>query len=193
MIRRLFSRIFLLKKRISYGDWHIEFIVLIARILRPRVYVELGIYKADLFNKLMPYCDKMYAVDINRDSSGYIKKSDKVNFFHGSSSSFIDVIQSTKVQIDLLFIDADHSMDAVLNDFYNYLPFVNENGLILIHDSFPQSLEYTDEGYSGTCYKAIELIKLNMTDEYEILTVPFPPGVTMIRKTGPYRWQIGNK
>jgi predicted O-methyltransferase YrrM len=190
MIRRLFSRIFISNRRGSWGDWHIQFIVLIARILRPKVYVELGIYQGDLFNKLLPYCDKMYAVDINNYSSNYIKNSGKVEFFHGSSSSFIEVIQSNKVKIDLLFIDADHSMDAVLQDFYNYFPYVNKNGLILVHDSFPQSLEYTDEGYSGTCYKAIEIIKANLTVEYEILTIPFPPGITMIRKVGPYKWDI---
>ena len=34
-------------------------------------------------------------------------------------------------KIDTLFIDGDHSAKAVKEDFYNYLPFMNQGGLIL--------------------------------------------------------------
>jgi predicted O-methyltransferase YrrM len=37
-------------------------------------------------------------------------------------------------QIDLLFIDADHSYDAVKKDFELYAPLVSDGGLIVLHD-----------------------------------------------------------
>lgn len=37
----------------------------------------------------------------------------------------------------MLFIDADHSKEAVLQDFRGFFPFVAPYGLILLHDSHP--------------------------------------------------------
>ena len=36
--------------------------------------------------------------------------------------------------IDFLFIDGDHSYQACLNDYFNYLPLMRKNGIIAIHD-----------------------------------------------------------
>jgi predicted O-methyltransferase YrrM len=40
-------------------------------------------------------------------------------------------------QLDLLFIDADHSYHGVKMDFEMYLPMVRANGVIAIHDICP--------------------------------------------------------
>ncbi len=40
-----------------------------------------------------------------------------------------------KKPIDLLFIDGDHTYDAVKKDFEDWLPFVKKGGHILFHDS----------------------------------------------------------
>lgn len=37
-------------------------------------------------------------------------------------------------QIDLLFIDGDHSYEGALNDLKAWVPLVKENGLICLHD-----------------------------------------------------------
>lgn len=41
-------------------------------------------------------------------------------------------------KFDLLFIDADHTIDAVRADFNDYLPMVRADGVIAFHDAFPQ-------------------------------------------------------
>lgn len=38
-------------------------------------------------------------------------------------------------QIDLLFIDGDHSYDGVKHDWELYLPFVKQYGLVIFHDT----------------------------------------------------------
>ena len=40
--------------------------------------------------------------------------------------------------IDLLFIDGDHSHDAVIKDFEMYFPLVNKNGYIIFDDYLPE-------------------------------------------------------
>lgn len=170
------------------GNWHVHFITLTAKTMKPKVYVELGIYKCELFNKLIPYCEQLYGIDLNQDSEKYLKSNSKTNFFHGSTLDFIQEMKLNNIKIDLLFIDADHSKEMVLKDFFLYLPFLNKNGIIFLHDSYPLDLAHTDEGYSGTCYLAIEEIKLYNKNEIELITLPFPPGITVVRKIGGYKW-----
>jgi len=37
-------------------------------------------------------------------------------------------------KIDFLFIDGDHRYEAVKHDFFHYLPFVSDKGLVALHD-----------------------------------------------------------
>lgn len=43
-------------------------------------------------------------------------------------------------QLDLLFIDGDHTFDGVLRDFLDYRPFVRDGGLIAFHDIVPDNV-----------------------------------------------------
>lgn len=162
-------------------NWHEQFIIHLAKILRPKVYIELGLYKCKLFNKLIPFCDKLIGVDINRDSGKYIKSSHKTNFFCLSTEKFVDKIRKNPLEIDLLFIDADHSQKSVLKDFENFFPFVKDQGIILLHDGYPKDKKYTQPGYCGDAYKAIEKLS-RKTNEYEMTTIPLHPGLTICRK-----------
>lgn len=182
-------RTFISGSKLSYGNWHVKLLTLLAKILKPECYVELGIYHAEVVNKLIPHCEKIYAVDINNESSAFIKKSKKVHFHNVSSELFLDFVIINDIAIDMLFIDADHSFEAVLKDFYGYWPYIKPNGLVLLHDSFPESELHINDGYSGTCYKAIQEIKRNRTNDIEIITIPYPPGLTIVRKKGPFTWE----
>jgi predicted O-methyltransferase YrrM len=42
-------------------------------------------------------------------------------------------------QLDLLFIDADHSYEGVKRDFEMYFPLVREGGAVILHDIAPHS------------------------------------------------------
>ena len=79
-----------------------------------------------------------------KDHIGIVKKNiddnnpnnHKYQLIKGNSNSK-EVLQELKDlvekqnKIDTLFIDGDHSAKAVKEDFYNYLPFMNQGGLIL--------------------------------------------------------------
>ena len=43
---------------------HSEIIADLARVYRPKVYVELGLYTGENWYKVLPYADKSFGVDI---------------------------------------------------------------------------------------------------------------------------------
>ena len=163
-------------------NWHEDFILSLAKILRPNVYVELGLYQCKLFNSIEPFANNLYGVDIMPDiGSKYMIKSKKAKFFHGKTEEFLSEVQSSQLNIDLLFIDADHSKGAVKADFENFFPYVKDDGIILLHDAYPENEEFTASGYCGDGYKAIEELAKNI-DTYEMMTIPIPPGLSICRK-----------
>lgn len=162
-------------------NWHEDFIKNLAESLKPKVYVELGLYQCELFNKIVPYAENLFGVDINPRAGRWMTKSQKTLFFHGTTDEFVEQVKSNNLKIDLLFIDADHCKESVLKDFWNYFPYVENHGIILLHDTHPKNLQYTDKGYCGNAYLAIDELK-NHQDEFELMTIPIHPGLTLIRK-----------
>jgi len=54
-----------------------------------------------------------------------------------------DVVKTFNEKIDFLFIDGDHSYEAVKKDVFNWLPKCKENAIIAFHDVGPVgSIEY---------------------------------------------------
>ena len=88
------------------------------------------------------------------------------------------------IPIDLLYIDADHSHQQSLADFETFSQYVVPNGLVLMHDTFPLFQEHEQLGYSGTVWKTAQFIKEHYRDEFEIMTIPYLCGVSLLRKKG---------
>lgn len=116
-------------------NWHEAFIVHLAKLLRPKVYVELGLYQCTLFNQMIPYADQLIGVDLSSEAGSFMIRSPKVVFIHGTTADYAVQLNANPIQIDLLFIDANHSKESVLSDFNNFFPFIAPHGVILIHDT----------------------------------------------------------
>lgn len=58
-----------------------------------------------------------------------------------TSKQLVSALESK--QIDLLFIDGDHSYEGVKKDFEIYKSFVSNNGIIAFHDIIPDSFSKT--------------------------------------------------
>lgn len=162
-------------------NWHEDFIVHVAQITRPKVYVELGLYHCELFNRIIPYAGKLMGVDIDQRVEKYMKKTDKSEFICAKTLDFAKQLKKNPITIDLLFIDADHSAQAVKKDFEAFFPYVSDNGVILLHDAYPENEHFTQSGYCGDGYKTIAKLSQH-TDAYEMMTIPIPPGLTLCRK-----------
>jgi hypothetical protein len=111
------------------------------------VFVEIGVLKGDT-SKII--CDhsipgsKIYGIDpIIPDSMNMslignineIKQKTKKHDYTFIQDYSYNVVKTWNVPIDYLFIDGSHIYEDVVNDFESWFPFVNKNGIILIHDS----------------------------------------------------------
>ena len=170
-------------------NWYEDFIVHLASIIRPKVYVELGIFQCGLFNRVIPFAEQLIGVDITSGAGNYMQSSPKIRFVNATTQEFAREFEGNPLQIDMLFIDADHAKDAVLQDFQDFFPFVAPHGLILLHDTHPKDEEMMQPNWCGTAYQAAEILAGN-TSEYELMTMPVSPGLTICRKRqGQLAWQ----
>lgn len=165
------------------GDsWHEDFIVHLARILQPKVYVELGLYQCALFNRIAPMTEKSIGVDTEASAGRFMDTAGgKGEFFHGTTSALATELTKRGASIDLLFIDANHSKESVREDFMNFFPLVRDQGVIVFHDAYPKNKEFTASGYCGDGYLAIAELSQH-TETYEMVTIPRHPGVAICRK-----------
>lgn len=144
------------------------------------VYLELGVRKGSCFNEVAPLAKKAYAVDID-DHYKYIENNKNAIWYHGTSTSFLES-HNQKEKFDLVFIDADHKYESSLNDFKLVFPLVNNNGLILLHDTYPTCEELTNSHYCGDTYKTASYIRGYFSEWCEIVTLPFYFGISIVRK-----------
>lgn len=162
-------------------NWHEDFIVHLASLVRPKVYVELGLYHCALFNRIIPFAEQLIGVDIRAEAGNYMQQSPKTRFFKGTTQEFGKEVEVSPLQINMLFIDADHSKEAVLQDFQDFFPLVAPHGLIVLHDTHPENEEMMNPGLSGTACQAVEILSRD-TGAYELMTIPVTPGLTICRK-----------
>lgn len=68
----------------------------------------------------------------------YKPKKQKIYFLRKDSHKTSTIRKISKIlknyELDVLFIDGDHSYEGVKMDFENFSPFVRKNGLIAFHD-----------------------------------------------------------
>ena len=89
-------------------------------------YLEIGTFKDELFAEVK--CNKKIGVD--PVSGGNIRKT--------SDSFFLE----NKEKFDLIFIDGLHHYEQVKKDIVNSLDFLNDGGIILMHDCMPRDYYY---------------------------------------------------
>lgn len=169
------------KNKCPQADWHEDFVVYTAWLLRPKIYVELGVETCRVFNRILPFVEQAYACDIDCKCKLFLKKDPKVNFFNMKTVDFAQYLKKHPISIDLLFIDADHAEMSAKKDFQKFCPFVSDQGIILMHDSYPLSSDHTNPYSSGTVYKAVWELSQQQKD-YEMMTIPLAPGLTLCRK-----------
>ena len=158
----------------------------IVRGIRPKSILEIGIRSGvstmAMCNAIIDECLKVdyHCCDINERSKAVQKKTSVPLIFHIMQSD--DLAQKWSKQIDILFIDGDHEYQQVKRDYFNFREFVNPNGFIFLHDTYPSSEKYKSENYCRDAYKILEDLKKD--DTVEFVTFPYSNGLTVVRKLG---------
>ncbi len=81
------------------------------------------------------------------------KSESKITLIEGNSQDKKVIKRLENLELDLLFIDGDHSYSGVKNDFNNYSPIVKSGGLIVVDDYATHDRRY--EGVVTFCNKEI--------------------------------------
>jgi hypothetical protein len=159
--------------------FHYDLLELLARRMRPELYVGLGIGWAECMRRVAPHCTRAIGVDITPPPGAI----EGFEFFHGTSTDFLANVLPQTPFVELALIDADHRHEASLQDFESLLPCVKDNGVILLHDTYPENMQWLSNEGCGDTYRTAEVI-CRRADEYgvEAVTLPTPPGVTIVRK-----------
>lgn len=221
---------------------HKSIISLITKFYKPNLFVELGTGLGDCTETYIENCKVVCGVDLKRninseilkriESKGFTFKNCKYEnnpienknkqflFYEMSTDDFIGLylkdIVKTFGKIEVAFIDADHSFEAVKKDFIGIWKELIPGGIIFIHDTFPCNEFSTQPIFCNDSYKFCSWLKeyvryLELRDyvgdyksendkfnfenelylsfrDIEIFTIPVQPGLTMIRKT----WSVVN-
>lgn len=143
-------------------------------------YAEIGVRTGPVFNAVAPFAQNAYAVDIDESTYGHIRKNKNLKWYHGRSDDFF--IEHSKVSFDMIFIDADHSHEASMKDFISASKVIRDNGLILMHDTHPQEPKYLSARKCDHVYETAWKIRQEYSKDFEIVTLPFYLGISIIRK-----------
>lgn len=92
------------------------------------------------------------------------KLSNKFIYLKGNSQTeeMVNNLKSVTPNIDILFIDGDHSYKGVINDFNLYSNLVNSGGYIIFDD-------YLDFKHSPNVKRAVDFLVKELKDKYEII------------------------
>jgi predicted O-methyltransferase YrrM len=157
---------------------HPEFLEVIIKWIRPERYLELGVRDGRNFLKIAPYCSTAIGVDI---SPIPFNLHQNMEFHQMTTDEYFNNLHPD-VKFDIVFIDADHSHEQSLKDFLNVKDRVIDDGFIFFHDTYPYDPTYFSPDACNDCYRTALYIKQNFIDDFEILTLPINPGVTMVKK-----------
>ncbi len=134
----------------------LEIVQNILNLKKYKSYLEIGTFKNDLFNHVQ--CNVKVGVD--PVSGGNIRKTSDAFFFENNQ------------KFDLIFIDGLHHYKQVKRDIFNSLKFLNNKGIILLHDCLPRNYYYqavprSQINWNGDTWKAfLEIRNQTMYDTY---------------------------
>jgi hypothetical protein len=129
------------------------------------------------------------------DEDSFFRTNFNSEWLHSTTEeAYYEYFVKRDMKIDMLWIDADHSLEGVKKDFDLYSEIMSDNGIIMIHDTdknyvdnFIEIEEHEDYDLSGPS----EFIKTLDIDKFEILNLfnygiekdfPSSTGLTMVRK-----------
>ena len=141
----------------AYGtQHHSDLIVQLVKSVNCQTYLELGIYDGSTLSRVGQFVPRVIGVDIKD-----LRINKNVGEFHLSTTQ--DFLQNFNEMVDVIFID--------------------ELGVIILHDTDPISEKYLDKGYCGDSYLMIDWLKTEHP-EMDVVTLPISEaGLTIIKRS----------
>ena len=132
-------------------------------------YLEIGCFSNELFNQIKI----QNKTGVDPVSGGNIKATSD-EFFKKNTNKF-----------DIIFIDGLHHYDQVKKDIENSIKFLNERGIILLHDCLPskvydQAVPRCTYNWNGDVWKAI--VETRCKQDIDTYTIYADQGIGVIFK-----------
>jgi len=132
-------------------------------------YLEIGCDQDQLFSKITI----QNKIGVDPISGGNLRMTSD-NFFINNKKNF-----------DIVFIDGLHHYEQVKKDITNSLNFLNQDGIILVHDCLPTSISKQAVpryrmSWNGDVWKAI--VDLRQDENLQIYTLEIDQGIGVIKK-----------
>lgn len=173
-------------------SWHPKIIQQIAKAHSVSSYLEVGIYRGETLRRLASLCDKVVGVDIDASAIDSIRPKKNIELFLGTVQDYKSRRHVDSPKFDLAFIDANHDKNFVVDDFEATQSLMEERGLIVLHDTWPRSVEYSDPKFCGDAYKAVDILRKKYSD-WNFVTIQKHPGLTLAQRVSLVPiWAEGN-
>ena len=159
---------------------HTDIITSIAKQFnKVKSYIEFGYADGGNLDQMIGLCENIYVVDIIINQR---PNYENVSYFEMTTDEFCEKHLPEIENIEMAFIDADHTSEQVIKDFDNLFAKLEDNGIIFMHDTYPVDVKFTRDGYCSDSYRVPDIIKNKYKDLIEVVTIPISPGLTIIRK-----------
>lgn len=173
------------------GEYYSAVLQSIHAELRPRTYVEIGIYKGEALSFARP---PTQAIGIDPQPQLIAPLAANQRVFAETSDAFFaghDLnAEFGGVPVDLAFIDGMHHFEFALRDFANLERHCTRDSTILVHDCYPLDRETARRDgsppfWSGDIWRLIVLLKKYRPD-LALHTIGAPPtGLALVRNLDP--------
>jgi SAM-dependent methyltransferase len=167
----------------SWGNkplWAADLINYFLTKTKTRNYLEIGLWTGGTFNQI--HADIKDSVDPD--------VSKKARFVATSDIFFEKFAPTIQYKYDVIFIDGLHHTDQVDRDIYNSLKYLNEGGIIILHDCNPISemrqrvpadFDIWKHGWNGDVWKSIYNFRKNNSHlKYNTFVIDSDEGLGVI-------------
>lgn len=173
------------------GEPYLKLLERIHAHLRPRTYVEIGIFAGESFRLARP---PTVAIGIDPEPQLVAPPSPLHQIFRETSDEFFSARDLGELlgraPVDLALIDGMHHFEFALRDFVNLERRCARGSTILVHDCFPidavsSARERTTAFWSGDVWRLIPALR-EWRPDLAIHTVAVPPtGLGIVRNLDP--------
>jgi predicted O-methyltransferase YrrM len=164
--------------------YHAHTIAHLCSLYRPKLFVEYGVCNGNTTTAIAPHCEMIWGVDNGDLNDPHDLDNVLQNYeaFKMNTNEFDKILQERNPVIDMAFIDADHKWISAFRDFEALWPYIRNNGIIFLHDTYPMNEFFLQPNKCNDCFKTPEKVWEKYHNECEMLTLPINPGLTMVRK-----------
>ena len=162
------------------GPGYLEVLALVHEVLRPRTYLEIGVYRGESFAKARA---GTRAIGIDPEPRIGFELPEHFTV-HSTTSDDYFATRDVKAELgglplDLAFIDGLHHFEYALRDFINIEKHCTPQSTILMHDCYPLNRRTADRtnwsGFSsGDVWRLILILKKYRPD-LRLHTIATPP------------------